>query len=141
MGVRVTTDFESNFRAFVGRIEKDIHEELIGAVEAVVRAGALNAKEFTATRGRPTSKFGGRVDTAAMIEALSSRVEVEASRIVGEFGFVGEKADYYILQTVTGFRHWISDQFIEPTFAIRDAGNIASDDMLAAMRAALRRVK
>lgn len=140
MGVRITTDFESQFRAFVGKVERDIYDELAGAVAVIIQAAVLNAREFTATRGRPTSRFGGRIDTSAMIDALKGKVETEAKRIVGEFGFIDEMADYYIYQTVTGFEHYISHEFIEPTFAIRDAANIATDDMLAAIRAALKRV-
>ena len=140
MGVRITTDFDTQFRAFIGRVERDIYDELSEAVAVVIQAAVLNAREFTATRGRPTSRFGGRIDTSAMIDALKGKVESEAKRIVGEFGFIDEIADYYIFQTVTGFEHYISHEFIEPTFAIRDAGHIAVSDMAAAIRAALKRV-
>lgn len=141
MGVRVTTDFETRFAAYLGRVERSIYDELASAVAAVVENAVQNAREFTAERGRPSSRFGGRIETSAMISALKGKVEEEAKRITGEFGFIGEIQDYYIYQTVTGFTHYLSSAYIEPTFAIRDAGLIATDDMLAAIRSAISKVK
>lgn len=141
MGVRITTDFETRFNAYLGRVQRDIYDELAGAVATIVEVGVQNAREFTAERGRPTSKFGGRIETSKMIGALKGKVEEEARRITGEFGFIDEIQDYYIYQTVTGFTHYLSADYIEPTFAIRDAGRIAADDMAQAIRAAISKVK
>lgn len=123
------------------RVTEQLASELAEALEAIVRNAALNAREFTAERGRPTSRYGGRVDTAAMLEAIKSDVEVNARKIIGKFGFIDKQEDYFLFQTVTGFTHWASSAFIEPTFALRDAELIAIQDLGAAIRAAIRSVR
>lgn len=141
MGVRITSNVDQNFDIFLKRGEGQLYDALADAVEEIVRQGALTARALTAQRGRPTSQGGGRVETGAMAEALKHKVEASARKIVGEFGFTDGHADYYIYQTVTGFNHWLSSEFIAPTFAIRDAGEIARGEMAAAIKAAIRKVR
>lgn len=117
-----------------------LYEELAHSMEVIIQAAVLNAKEFTASRGRPTSSGGGRVDTAKMIEAIKGDVDLSTRQIMGKFGFIDEQIDYFLYQTSTGFTHWLSGQFIEPTFALRDAELIAVQDLGAAIRAAMRSV-
>jgi hypothetical protein len=82
-----------------------------------------------------------RVDKGAMLEAISHRVESRANSITAAFGFTEEVRAYYVFQTVTGFRHWLSGEFIEPTFALRDARVRAEPEVIAAIIRAIKEVQ
>lgn len=113
------------------RIEDQLYPALAAAMTGVVMQAAANARANT-----------DRVDTGAMIEAIDMHeVEVRAGEIIGKFGFLGQRADYFLYQTVTGFTHWLSGQFIEPTFALRDARVVAENELVDAIQAAIRSVR
>lgn len=141
MGVKISGNVEKNFILFLERAQDKLYDALAEAMFEVARQGAITARAYTAQRGRPTSTGSGRIDSGAMVEAIGDKVSLEGARIVAEFGFVDEQADYYIYQTVTGFTHWISGDYIGPTFAIRDAGEKARGDAIRAIRAAIRSVR
>jgi len=106
-------------------IQRQIDETVASAeriTEAAVKTGEQLTKHLTETR--PTKKSGkaGRVDSGDMVGDISSEIlESNDRRIVGEFGWLGTEKDYYVYQTATGFRHYLTGDFIEPTYALRDA--------------------
>lgn len=140
MTVRIKTDFERNALAFVKRVEVALYAQLALAVYEVMGKAVVDARKYTRERGRPTSR-DGRVHRGAMIGAINYKIAKRAKAITAEFGFTGELQAYYIYQTVTGFTHWISSEFIEPTFAIRDAFEKSKGEMTNAIEAAIRRVR
>jgi len=83
------------------------------------------------------ARSADRVLTGAMISAIEGEVEAGARSVAGKFGFINETQDYFIFQTVTGFHHWLSHEMIEPTFALRDAGEVAKGKLAAAVAAAV----
>jgi hypothetical protein len=87
------------------------------------------------------ARSADRVLTGTMISAIEGKVEASARDVAGKFGFLGEQQDYFIYQTVSGFHHWLSSDFIEPTFALRDAGEVAKGELVAALAAAIRSVR
>lgn len=103
--------------------------------EVIVQA-VKDAQEFTETRGTEKSGKAGRVETHKMVESIAGRSYREGvTRIVGEFGFLNGPAELYMaLQTSTGFQHWLSGDFIEPTFALRDAARIAIINLYEEMK-------
>lgn len=109
------------------------------AWEKVLEEAVENAKRFTAQRPSAKSGKAGRVDTEAMINAITSVYRFEVDKIVGEFGFMNQAQLYYVLQTQTGFTHWLSGEFIEPTFAIRDATIIAENRLRDELKKAFNR--
>lgn len=123
------------------RLADQIYGELGDAMAVIVESAVQNAREFTAERGTRTSLGGGRIETSAMIGAIKGEVETKAKQVIGKFGFIGQQEDYFLYQTVTGFNHWLSAEFIEPTFALRDAEQIAIGDLGAAIQAAIRNVR
>jgi hypothetical protein len=141
VGVRITTNIDRTFPLFIKRSEEKLYDALATAMYEVARQGAITARAYTAQRGRPTSRGSGRIDTGAMVEAINHKVELAGSKIIAEFGFTDEVAGYYIFQTVTGFTNWVSGDFIEPTFAIRDAGEKSRGEAIKAIKAAIRSVR
>lgn len=123
------------------RIENQLYTSLAAAMATIVADAALSARAFTAQRGRPTSRGAGRVDSGDMAESITDRVETQAKMIIGKFGFLDKQADYFLYQTVTGFQHYISGEFIEPTFALRDAKVNAESEVIRAIEAAIRSVR
>lgn len=117
---------------FIGmgkKIETQLYAALSDAMAKVIVSAVADAKSRT-----------DRVLTGAMISAIDGQVEARGREIIGKFGFIGEQADYFLYQTVTGFHHALSGYFIAPTFALRDAGEIAKGDVVAAVAAAIRSV-
>lgn len=130
MGVRFIGDPGADLMRFVKDKETRLYAALAHAMISIVHDAEWNAVVGT----------GDRVDTYAMIEAISSKVEFEAKMIIGEVGFINDMQDYYLYQTVTGFRHWLSGERINPTGALAEAAVIASKDAEAAIAAAIRSV-
>lgn len=118
---------------FIGMGDK-IVDQLIAALSDamadIIQKAVARAKDLSADR----------VDTGAMISAIEGEVMSAGRDIAGRFGFLGDIQDYYVFQTVSGFHHWLGGQFIEPTFALRDAGEMAKGDLVAAVAAAIRSV-
>ena len=114
---------------WIGRIDLNIdqwlnnhYQRVFYAFQDVIKEAEDNAKKFTLQRPSLKSGKSGRVETEDMVNSIISKTYTEGmDRIIGEFGFIDEQQLYFKLQTVTGFRHWISGDFIEPTFALRDA--------------------
>ncbi len=129
------------FLSLGNTIEDQLYKSLASAMVMIAAQGAITARAYTAERGRPTSRGAGRVDSGDMANAIRHEVEFQANQIIARFGFVGEQAQYFLYQTVTGFEHWLSADFIEPTFALRDAKIKAEPEVVAAVTAAIRSVK
>lgn len=123
------------------RIYTQLYNELSNAMGVIVMAAVQNSKEYTAERGRPSSFGSGRIETSEMIGAIKGDVELKAKEIIGKFGFLDQQANYFLYQTVTGFSHYLSGDFIEPTFALRDAEILAESDVVEAIKAAIRNVR
>lgn len=54
-----------------------------------------------------------------MVDAMDVEVSKTATQL--RFGFLRGVQDYFRFQTITGFRHWKSGEFIEPSLALSDA--------------------
>lgn len=131
----------NGFVSIGDRIFASLYNELANAMGAIVMAAVQNSKEFTAERGRPSSTGTGRIETSEMIGAIKGDVELKAQEIIGKFGFTEAQENYFLYQTITGFTHYLSGDFIEPTFALRDAGVLAESDMIEAIKAAIQNVR
>lgn len=112
------------------RLKAKLRVRAAAAMSLTMIEAVEDMKRFTASRpGLKTGK-AGRVETAAMLEAIAERSFFEGvDRIVGEFGFLNRKDLYFMLQTSTGFTHYLSGDFIEPTFAMRDAATLAMQNL------------
>lgn len=89
------------------KIVARVAEQMVGVVEEAV----ADAKDLTRDR----------VDTGKMLESITWNVQNGAREVIGRFGFTQEREDYFVYQTVTGFTHWLSGEYIEPTYALQDA--------------------
>jgi len=98
-------------------------------LDQVLSEAVEDYQTFTAQRGTAKSGKAGRVASGDMYDAVSYRVWQEDGSVRGEIGFLEEKRFYYFPQTSEGFTHVASGEFIEPTFALRDAVIIASDKL------------
>lgn len=114
MGVRISSNVEADFERFLRQKENRLYASLAESMIRIMHEAEWEAKGITAGMER--------IDTGAMFDAISSKVEFSARKIVAEAGFIDGAADYYVYQTVTGFRHWLSGNFIEPTRALQTAG-------------------
>lgn len=121
----------------VWKLVRDTYQtRLENAMRKVIEQAVRDAKEFTASRPSAKSGKSGRVETSKMMEEIMGRSYREGvAVIVGEFGFLNGPAELYMaLQTNTGFKHWLSGEFIEPTFALRDAARIAVINLFEEMK-------
>lgn len=122
---------DAEFIGIGDRLIEQLIDAIAPAMAEIIQNAVRRAKEMSADR----------VDTGAMISAIEGEVQSRGRDIAGRFGFLGEKQDYFIFQTVSGFHHWLGGQFIEPTLALRNAGEMAKGDLTAAVAAAIRSVK
>jgi hypothetical protein len=118
---------DAEFIGLGDKIVDQLIDALADAMADVIQNAVANAKSLSADR----------VLTGAMISAIEGEVAAAGRDIAGKFGFLGDQQDYYVYQTVSGFHHWLGGQFIEPTFALRDAGEKAKGELVAAVRAAI----
>lgn len=121
----------------VWKLLRDTYQQrLENAMEKVIRQAVEDAKKFTAERPSKKSGKAGRIESSKMLEAIMGRSYREGvANIVGEFGFLNGPAELYMmLQTSTGFTHYRSGEFIEPTFALRDAARIALVNLFEEMK-------
>lgn len=132
MGVRVHSTMEADFARFLQNKENKLYALLAEAIVRIMHEAEWEMKGITAR--------AERIDTAAMFDALGSKVEFAARTITAEAGFIDGAQDYYIYQTVTGFQHYLSGNRIEPTRAIAEAGTKAYYETLAAIQLAIRLV-
>jgi hypothetical protein len=122
---------------FVGipeMILEGIKEKLDVAMDEVIAQAVYDMKRFTETR--PSAKSGkqGRIETSDMLNAIDGEVFWDSiDRLVGKFGFTDRQEMYFMWQTTTGFRHYKSGEFIEPTFALRDAAVAAIQNLIGRM--------
>jgi hypothetical protein len=96
----------------------------------VLEAAVQDYRGFTESRGTTKSGHAGRIESKAMLNAVTYRVEQSKGEIIGDFGFLNEQEFYFFLQTDEGFQHYLSGEFIAPTFALRDAALIAYQKLL-----------
>jgi hypothetical protein len=141
MPITWTKGSPQEFVSMGERIKDQLYKALAVAMAVIAQQAAITAQAFTAERGTAHSRGAGRIDSGDMAKAIEADVVLKADEIIGKFGFLGEKADYFKYQTITGFNHWLSGEFIEPTFALRDAKVIAEGEVIEAIEAAIRSVK
>jgi hypothetical protein len=122
---------DAEFIGMGDKIVDQLIDALAGVMADIIQKAVARAKDLSADR----------VDTGAMISAIEGEVQSAGRDIAGRFGFLGEQQDYFVFQTVSGFHHWLGGQFIEPTFALRDAGEMAKGELVAAVAKAIRSVK
>lgn len=130
MSLRWTKGSAAEFISMGQRIEDQLYKSLASSMAQIASQAAATAQART-----------DRVDTGLMRGQITSDVELKAREVIGKFGFLNEKADYFLYQTVTGFTHWLSGDFIEPTFALRDAKLIAENDVIEAIERAIRSIR
>lgn len=135
MGWVFANGTQQSFTTFPNAYLKALQGKLQLRMERVVKQAVEDMRRFTETRPSAKSGRAGRVDTGEMLESIAGRTFNDGvDKIVGEFGFLSRKDLYFMLQTSTGFRHYISSEFIEPTFAMRDAAVIAIQNLLAGLK-------
>lgn len=114
-----------DFGQIVDSVRREIDEinrEAYQVVEAAAGTGARMTEDLTRTR--PSAKSGkrGRVETGEMADGISYDVKrLTSDYIRGDFGWLDEVEEYYVLQTETGFTHARSGEYIQPTLALQDA--------------------
>lgn len=124
-GVKFIRGGHSEFVSTPYRQLNKFRPRLYARMEQVMQEAVETAKKITATSGTVKSGKAGRIDSGDMIDAIGYEVYQKANdQIVGELGFVGQKAFYFYLQTQTGFNHK-GGEFIEPTLAIEKAAQEA----------------
>lgn len=104
------------------------------AVIDLMEEGAAYARHLTETRPSARSGKQGRVDTGRMEDEIVDETIRRGNEIVGRFGFLNFAEFYFVLQTETGFRHFGSGEFIEPTFALRDTEDYIRQQMTLRLR-------
>lgn len=133
MGVRIVNNtVAADFERFLRQKENALYAELAESMVRIMHEAEWEAKGITAGMER--------IDTGAMFDAISSKVEFSAKSIVAEAGFIDDVADYYIYQTVTGFRHYLTNQKVEATHALQTASIKAYEETQAAIADAIRSV-
>ena len=109
------------FRWIRGEID-DVSKNAVRLVEDVIQAGERDTRYFTLTRPSAKSGKAGRVETERMADAIISRMESTGPAVIrGAYGFLDDQEEYFKYQTVTGFTHNRSGEYIAPTFALQDA--------------------
>jgi hypothetical protein len=122
---------DAEFIGIGDKLEGQIMKAMPGIMAKIIADAVEDAK----------ARSADRVLTGAMISAIEGKVEAGAREVAGKFGFLGEQQDYFIFQTVTGFHHWLGGEFIEPTFALRDAGEVAKGELVAEVAALIGSLK
>ena len=114
------TGFNKAFNALEYEISGKV-KEANQIAAAMASTGARITENLTRTRPSKKSGKRGRVETGDMAGDISFSVKEGETVTVAEFGWLGTVNPYYIFQTDSGFIHNMSGEFIEPTFALRDA--------------------
>lgn len=130
--VIIHTNMEADFAVFLAAKENKMYALLAAAMVGIMNDARWEMQAATAA--------ADRIDSGDMYNAMSSRVEYTAKKIIGEAGFIDGAQAYYIYQTVTGFRHYLTGERIEPTEALIIAGTKAYAETQAAIEAAIRSV-
>ena len=114
------TDWAS-LQTHIERQVDNVDKSVRRFAKAVAKEGEELTREFTNTRGTRTSKGPGRVDTGEMVNAITSGVDSEGPDHIRTYFGWNDAQDYFAYQTSTGFVHWMTGEYIEPTYALRDA--------------------
>lgn len=122
---------QSNFGNLGQRILAAKYKAAQEAMKVVIEQAVQDMKDYTSSRPSRKSGKEGRIETSAMLEAIAGKTFTDgAYKIVGEFGFLDLKELYFALQTSTGFNLWTNGEFIEPTYAMRDAAITAVQSLM-----------
>lgn len=93
------------------------------AIKTGVDEGATLMRLYIATRGTDYSHSRGRlgrIESGLMFNAVDSQTQRSSDAVIGRFGWLNEKRDYFAWQE-QGFQHWQSGKDVEPMFALMDA--------------------
>lgn len=125
-GAGFSAAFSSWFRENVNQMTSDITQ----AVEDAVEAGDNITKHHIETRGTAKSGKRGRVETGAMRDAVTHRMDKKtALEVSGRFGWLSEKPEYAQYQE-PGFEHR-GGVTVEGMFALSDAAEEVITDLEA----------
>lgn len=134
MGVTWRRGSAQQLHDFPEKLVDRFEEGVFAAVQEVIRQAVEDMRRFTESRPSAKSGKAGRVESGEMLAAIGGDIfRYGMDRIVGQFGFTNQTELYYYLQTVSGFQHVWSGDFIEPTFAMRDAYVAAIQNLLSRM--------
>lgn len=122
----------AGFMKFPEEIMRSIKRQSEVAMQKTVDQCVDDVKRFISSRPRPTSKFGGRINSSDLLKSIAGRVYWKDDVIMGEIYHNDGGQDYYILQIggeigggqdgyMGGFTHVPDGAWIESSFAARDA--------------------
>ena len=129
------------FMKFPEEIMRSIRRQTEVGMQKVIDQCVNDVKKFISSRPRPTSKFGGRINSSDMLNSIAGRVYWKDDVIMGEVYHSDGGQDYYILQIggeigggkegyEGGFTHVPDGAWIESSFAARDAALIAIQNLI-----------
>jgi hypothetical protein len=131
MGVTWVRGSAAGLKALPEKIVAEFRKKVEAAMVEVINQAVEDMRRYTESRPSAKSGKAGRIETGAMLESIAGKTFMEgADKVVGQFGFINRQELYFMLQTSTGFEHYGSGDFIEPTFAMRDAAVTAVQNLI-----------
>jgi len=114
------------------------------ALDAQTRAMAQANREFAGMINKELNAIAPTIESIMHTYSDLSKNRISSKMINAmragvfgtqlRFGFIADHMDYFTWQTVTGFVHWKSGEFIAPSLAIADAKQDAEVLMIEACR-------
>lgn len=133
--------------SLIDKMTEKIRRSAETAMQDAIDMGLDAIQRMISSRPRPTSKGSGRIDTGKLLASIAGKVYWEGDILRGELYHSDGGELYYILQIGTGigggdanaggFRHWRSGEYIESSFAARDAAVVAYEAFLTNLEASL----
>jgi len=115
--------------------EKQIKALILSIMEDVINDAAAKMREFISTRGLPSSKGSGRIDTGNMLASVDAEITIDGENISGKFGWLAGGEVYFLAQE-EGAVLW-NGGVIMPMLALYDAGQWAITEFANRVSAAL----
>jgi hypothetical protein len=116
-------------------VEQEIKALILAIMDEVMEEAAGKMRDFISSRGLPSSKGSGRIDTGTMLASVDSEVTVDGENISGKFGWLSGGEVYFLAQE-EGAVLW-NGGVIMPMLALYDAGQWAITEFANRVRAAL----
>ncbi len=122
-GVFFAKGRESDFITSPARALRRVRTRIQYRMDQVLREAVEEARQINLSFPK--------YETGDMNRAITYRVTQDANyNVLGQLGFLDEQEFYFFLQTETGFRHWRSGEFIEPSLALEKAAAHAFEKLL-----------
>jgi len=115
--------------------EEKIKALILSIMEDVINDAAAKMREFISTRGLPSSKGSGRIDSGNMLASVDSEITIDGENISGKFGWLAGGEVYFLAQE-EGAVLW-NGGVIMPMLALYDAGQWAITEFANRVKAAL----